>query len=64
MAGGSAGSPPNGHGDAAPAPQKAPKKKSAKRTASNGDQNVPEVGQDELLGEQLPGDAVQADTGA
>ena len=64
MVGGSAGSPPNGHGDAAPAPQKAPKKKSAKRTASNGDQNVPEVGQDELLGEQLPGDAVQADTGA
>jgi arginine decarboxylase len=47
-----------------PAPRKAPKKKSVKRTASNGDQNVPQVGQDELLGEQQPGDAVQADTGA
>jgi arginine decarboxylase len=52
----------NGHGaavhSAAPAPQKAPKKKSAKRSGFNGDQNVPEVGQDELLGEQQPGDAV------
>jgi arginine decarboxylase len=38
----------NGHGAtvraAAPAPQKASKKKSAKRTGFNGDQNVPEVG--------------------
>jgi arginine decarboxylase len=58
----------NGHGatvrSATPAPQKAPKKKSAKRTGFNGDQNVPEAGQEELLGEQQPGDAVQADAGS
>jgi arginine decarboxylase len=68
MAGGSVGLTSNGHGatvrSATPATQKAPKKKSAKRTGFNGDQNVPEVGQDELLGEQQPGDAVQADTGS
>jgi arginine decarboxylase len=68
MLGESVGLTPNGHGAtvhaAAPAPQKTPKKKSAKRTGFNGDQNVPEVGQDELLAEQQPGDAVRADTGA
>src|SRR6201999_3640562 len=68
MVSAAAGVAANGHRaevrTAAPAPQKAPKKKSAKRTASNGDQNVPQVGQDELLGEQQPGDAVQADTDA
>ena len=68
MLGESVGLTPNGHGAtvhaAAPAAQKAPKKKSAKRSGFNGDQNVPEVGKDELLAEQQPGDAVQADTGA
>jgi arginine decarboxylase len=58
----SIGLTPNGHrsavGAAEPAPHKAPKKKSAKRGGPNGDGNVPEVGQDELLGEQRPGDAV------
>src|SRR5246500_307892 len=52
----------NGHGaaarSAAPPPPKAPKKKSAKRAGFNGDQNLPEVGQDELLTRQQPGDAV------
>jgi arginine decarboxylase len=50
----------NGHrspGAAGSAPQKAPKKKTAKRDGTNGDRNVPEVGQDELLGQQQPGDA-------
>jgi arginine decarboxylase len=64
----SIGLTPNGHGSAvgaaAPAPQKAPKKKSAKRGGPNGDGNLPEVGQDELLGEQQPGDAVHSDTGS
>jgi arginine decarboxylase len=58
----------NGHRSAvraaAPEPQKAPKKKSAKRGGPNGDRNLPEVGQDELLGQQHPGDAVQADAGS
>jgi arginine decarboxylase len=62
MAGESVGLTSNGHGaavqSAAPAPQKASKKKSAKRAGFNGDQNVPEVGQDELLVERQPGDAV------
>jgi len=64
----SIGLTPNGHGSAvgaaAPAPQKAPKKKSAKRGGPNGDGNLPDVGQDELLGEQQPGDAVHSDTGS
>jgi arginine decarboxylase len=68
MAGGSLGLTSNGHGatvhSAPPAPQKAPKKKSAKRGGPNGDRNLPEVGHDELLGQQQPGDAVQADTGS
>ncbi|OBH05735.1 ornithine decarboxylase [Mycobacterium sp. E2699] len=46
-----------------PAPQKTPKKKPAKRGVANGEGNVPEVGQDELVGQQYPGDAVDA-TGA
>jgi arginine decarboxylase len=54
---------PNGHRAAvqlaAPAPQKAPKKKSAKRGGPDGDRKLPEVGHDELLGQQQPGDAVE-----
>jgi arginine decarboxylase len=61
----SAGSAPNGHRSAvrtaASAPQKTLKKKSAKRRGSNGDRNLPEVGHDELLSRQQPGDALTAD---
>jgi arginine decarboxylase len=39
-------------------PPKTPKKKSAKRGGANGDRNLPEVGQDELVGEQQPGDVL------
>jgi Orn/Lys/Arg decarboxylase, C-terminal domain len=64
MAGESAVSAPNGHRSAvrtaAPAPQKTPRKKSAKRGSPNGDRNLPEVGQDELLVQQQPGDALTA----
>jgi arginine decarboxylase len=57
----SAGVAANGHHRTpAPAPQKAPKKKSAKRGVPNGDRNLPEVGADELLGQQQPGDALTA----
>jgi arginine decarboxylase len=48
----SAGVPSNGHRASAPTLAKAPKKKSAKRGGSNGEGNVPEVGQDELIGQQ------------
>jgi len=63
MAGGSAVSAPNGHRSAvrtaAPAPQKTPKKKSAKRGLPNGDRNLlPEVGAEGLVGERYPGDVV------
>jgi arginine decarboxylase len=44
---------------AVPAPQKAPKKKPGKR-GGNGDRNLPEVGHEELLGQQQPGDALTA----
>ena len=44
---------------AVPAPQKAPKKKAAKR-GGNGDRNLPEVGHEELLGQQRPDDALTA----
>jgi arginine decarboxylase len=58
----------NGHRSAAATaaaePHKAPKKKAAKRGGPNGDRNLPEVGQDELLGQQQPGDAVQAEAGS
>jgi arginine decarboxylase len=68
MVSAAAGVAANGHRaevrTAAPAPHKSPKKKSAKRAGFNSDQNIPEVGQDELLAEQQLGDAVQADTGA
>jgi arginine decarboxylase len=54
----------SGRRTATPTPAKTPKKKSAKREGSNGDRNLPEVGQDELLGQQQPGDAVPSDTGS
>jgi arginine decarboxylase len=61
----SIGLPPNGHRaaprKAAPAPAKAPKKKSAKHGEPNGDGNLPEVGHEELVGAQQPGDALTAD---
>ncbi|WP_231985482.1 aminotransferase class I/II-fold pyridoxal phosphate-dependent enzyme [Mycobacterium sp. E796] len=61
----SVGLAPNGHrpsrAKVAPAAAKAPKKKSAKHGRSNGDGNVPEVGHEELVGSQYPGDAVAAD---
>ncbi len=44
-------------GDAA-APQKPPKKKQAKDGGFAAGQSLPEIGQDELLGQQQPGDAV------
>ncbi|WP_239645427.1 ornithine decarboxylase [Mycobacterium sp. UM_CSW] len=56
---------PNGHrpsrAKAAPAAAKGPKKKSAKHGRSNGHGNVPEVGHEELVGSQHPGDALAAD---
>ncbi len=68
MVGAAAGLPSNGHGATASAPaaaqEKAAKKKPAKRGGNGHDSNLPEVGQDELLGEQQPGDAVQAETGS
>jgi arginine decarboxylase len=48
---------PSGSPDGS-APQKPSKKKPTKRAAADGDGNVPEVGQDELIGRQYPGDAV------
>ncbi|MGA8545263.1 MAG: ornithine decarboxylase, partial [Mycobacterium sp.] len=60
----SVGLPSNGHGAAGDTPSpKASKKRPGKRGANGHGRNVPEVGQDELLGQQQPGDAVQADTG-
>jgi arginine decarboxylase len=65
MVGASVGLPSNGHGAAGDTrPQKASKKRPAKRGGNAHDRNVPEVGQDDLLGQQQPGDAVQADTGS
>ncbi len=62
MVGESLGLAANGHRrtvHAAAPPQKAPKKKPGKR-GGNGDRNLPEVGHDELLGQQQPGDALTA----
>jgi arginine decarboxylase len=61
-----AGVPSNGHAvsSAAATSEKASKKKPAKRGGNGSDSNVPEVGQDELLGQQQPGDAVGADAGS
>jgi arginine decarboxylase len=68
MVGASVGLPSNGHSASvaagASASDKPSKKKPAKRGGNGRDSNLPEVGQDELVGQQQPGDAVQADTGA
>jgi arginine decarboxylase len=66
--GASIGLPSNGHSHAesaeASTPPKSSKKKPVKRTGNGRDHNLPEVGQDELLGEQQPGDAVQVNAGS
>jgi arginine decarboxylase len=68
MVGASIGLPSNGHSTVAstPAatPEKPSKKKPAKRGGNGHSSNLPEVGQDELLGQQQPGDAVQAEAGS
>jgi len=62
MVSASAGLTGNGHRAAVrraePPVQKSPKKKAAKRGGHDGDRNLPEVGDGELLGEQQPGDAL------
>jgi arginine decarboxylase len=67
MVGASVGLKSNGHRSAehtpAPAPQKPSKKKPTRSGAGDRGRHLPEVGQDELLGQQQPGDAVQAETG-
>jgi arginine decarboxylase len=52
--------PSNGHHIEAES-SKASKKKPVKRGGNGHDSALPEVGQDELLGERQPGDAVTAD---
>jgi arginine decarboxylase len=65
MVSAAAGAVVNGHRTEArpgvPAAEKSTKKKSAKRGGANGDGNVPEVGSDELIGQQYPGDAAHSD---
>jgi len=62
IAGGAAGSTANGNRRAVPAatpaPEKPSKRKPARRAGDDGDRNLPEVGQHELVGQQQPGDAV------
>jgi arginine decarboxylase len=62
IVGGSAGSTANGNRRAVPAatpaPEKPAKRKPARRGGDDGDRNLPEVGQVELVGQQQPGDAV------
>ena len=43
-----------------PRRKKTPKKKPAKSVEVDGDRNLPEIGHDEMLGEQQPGDALTA----
>ncbi len=61
-----AGLMPNGHRSPAPPPaparEKSSEKKPARRSGSNGDRKPPEVGHEELIGQQLPGDAPQIGT--
>jgi arginine decarboxylase len=71
MVGASIGLPSNGHSTVAAAvsapgapSEKPSKKKPAKRGGNGHGSSLPEVGQDELLGEQQPGDAVQAEAGS
>jgi arginine decarboxylase len=61
MVGAAAGLPSNGHHIEAETSSKTTKKKPAKRGGSGHDSSPAEVGQDELLGQQQPGDAVTAD---
>ena len=62
MVAASVGLPSNGHRPRyvrpAEAPQKTSKRKPARRSGNDRNRNLPEVGQDELLGEQQPGDAL------
>jgi arginine decarboxylase len=60
IVGAAAGLPPNGH-HAAIESSKASKEKPVKRGGNGHDSALPEVGQDELLGERQPGDAVTPD---
>ena len=46
---------------AEPSVEKPSKKKPTKRGGANGDGNVPEVGTDELVGQQFPGDSVRGE---
>jgi arginine decarboxylase len=61
MVGASVGLPSNGHGPAEGTPaEKTSKKKPVKRGGNGRDRHLAEVGQDELLGQQQPGDALTA----
>jgi arginine decarboxylase len=64
MVGASVGLPSNGRRSAVSTPgdtpEKPSKKKPAKRGGNGRESNLPEVGQDELLGQQQPGDALTA----
>jgi arginine decarboxylase len=61
MVGASVGLPSNGHrSEEGTASEKTSKKKPAKRGGNGRDRNLLEVGQDELLGQQQPGDALTA----
>jgi arginine decarboxylase len=55
------GLPANGHTAAAESAKASSKKKPTKRSGNGNGHDVPEVGQDELLGQQQPGDALTAD---
>jgi arginine decarboxylase len=59
MAGHAVASKPNGRG-AAPTPQKKPKQP-MRRGGADRDRNLAEVGAEELLGQQQPGDALTTD---
>ncbi len=62
MVGEAAGLPSNGHRSAnASGPQRTPKRKPLRRSGVDSGQSVPEVGHEELVGQQHPGDAVQVD---
>jgi arginine decarboxylase len=56
-----AGVPTNGHATTVDSSKTASKKKPTKRSGNGNGHDVPEVGQDELLGQQQPGDALTAD---
>lgn len=59
MVGASVGLPSNGHrSEEGTTSEKTSKKRPAKRGGNGRDRHLAEVGQDELLGQQQPGDAV------